>query len=407
MVLSSRFSKLGTETAFAVAEEARSFARTGAKVYPFHLGDMDIRTPENIIEAAVKAMYAGKTGYCSNYGIPELREALAQTINRSHGTTFGPENVAIQPGGKPVIQKYFLALMNPGDEVLYPNPGYPIYESMIAFHGGTPVPYSYRDTAEGFRLDVEELEAKIGPATRFLVFNNLHNPSGAEASAGELAALAQLVLRHDLQVLCDEAYFDIRYEGESVSFASLPGMSERCIILHTFSKKFAMTGWRLGAAVGPRALIDAIAKLNVNDESCSNHFVQWAGLEALTGPQEGSRKILQTLRERRDTCHRLLSGIPGVCCPKPNATFYLFPNVTALMGQLGFDQYEGFRRAVLQATGVSFCTRLHFGSMLPGERERYIRFSYSGIGVDMIAEGMTRLEAFVETGSARKQARIA
>ena len=401
MELSSRFSKLGTETAFAVAEEARNFARTGAKVYPFHLGDMDMRTPENIIEAAAKAMYAGKTGYCSNYGIPELREALAADITRSHGTAYAAENVAIQPGGKPVIQKYFLALMNPGDEALYPNPGYPIYESIIGFHGGKPVPYSYRETADGFRLNVDVLEAKISPATRFLVFNNLHNPTGAEASAGELKALSEFVIRHDLLVLCDEAYFDIRYAGESASLASIPGMSDRSLILYTFSKRFAMTGWRLGAAVGPRELIDAIAKLNVNDESCSNHFVQWAGLEALTGPQEGSRKILETLRARRDICHQLLNEIAGVHCAKPNATFYLFPNVTALMKGLGIDQYESFRRAVLQATGVSFCSRLHFGSMLPGERERYIRFAYSGIGVDTIAEGLGRLKDFVHRGGAR------
>ena len=401
MELSSRFSKLGTETAFAVAEEARNFARTGAKVYPFHLGDMDMRTPENIIEAAAKAMYAGKTGYCSNYGIPELREALAADITRSHGTAYAAENVAIQPGGKPVIQKYFLALMNPGDEALYPNPGYPIYESIIGFHGGKPVPYSYRETTDGFRLDIDELEAKISPATRFLVFNNLHNPTGAEASAGELKALSEFVIRHDLLVLCDEAYFDIRYAGESASLASIPGMSDRSLILYTFSKRFAMTGWRLGAAVGPRELIDAIAKLNVNDESCSNHFVQWAGLEALTGPQEGSRKILETLRARRDICHQLLNEIAGVHCAKPNATFYLFPNVTALMKGLGIDQYESFRRAVLQATGVSFCSRLHFGSMLPGERERYIRFAYSGIGVDTIAEGLGRLKDFVHRGGAR------
>jgi aspartate/methionine/tyrosine aminotransferase len=407
MELASRFSRLGTETAFAVAEEARSLARTGSKVYPFHLGDIDLRTPDNIIEAAVKAMYAGKTGYCSNYGIPELRGALAADVNRSHGTTYAAENVAIQPGGKPVIQKYFLALMNPGDEVLYPNPGYPIYESVIAFHGGTPVPYSYRETADGFRLDIDELEARIRPGTRFLVFNNLHNPTGAEASEEELKALSELVLRHDLRVLCDEAYFDVRYEGEPVSLASFAGMSERCLILYTFSKRFAMTGWRLGAAVGPRDLIEAIAKLNVNDESCSNHFVQYAGLEALTGPQEGSRQILETLRARRDLCHQLLTGIAGIRCVRPNATFYLFPNVTDLMQRLGIDQYEVFRRAVLHATGVSFCSRLHFGTPLPGERERYLRFSYSGIDVHAIAEGLGRLKDFVDSGGPRAQERIA
>ncbi len=405
MDLALRFKSLGTETAFAVAEEARSLARTGCRVYPFHLGDIDLKTPVHIMEAAVQAMRDGKTGYCSNYGIPELREALAADINRSHRTAYTAAHVAIQPGGKPVIQKYFLALMNPGDEVLYPNPGYPIYESIIAFHGGNPVPYSYRETADGFRLDLEQLEGQIGPATRFLVFNNYQNPTGAEASSEEMKALSELVLRHDLLVLCDEAYFDIRYEGESSSLASLPGMGDRCLILYTFSKKFAMTGWRLGAAVGPRELIDAIAKLNVNDESCSNHFVQYAGVQALTGSQEGSHAILGTLRARRDLCHALLTDIPGVRCVRPDSTFYLFPNVTVLMGNLDLDDCESFRRVVLEATGVSFCSRLHFGTPLPGEPERYIRFSYSGIDVEAIAAGLGRLKDFVNSGGLRAEER--
>ncbi len=407
MNLSSRFCKLGTETAFAVADEAQSLARTGVRVYPFHLGDLNLKTPDHITEAAVKAIHDGKTGYCSNYGILELREALAADVNRSHGTSYTAANVAIQPGGKPVIQKYFLALMNQGDGVLYPNPGYPIYESVIAFHGGTPVPYSYRDTVDGFSLDLDELESRTGPQIRFLVFNNYHNPTGAEASREKLHTLSELVLRHDLSVLCDEAYFDIRYEGQPYSLASIPGMSERCVILYTFSKRFAMTGWRLGAAVGPRELIDAIATLNVNDESCSNHFVQYAGLQALVGPQEDSSKILRILQARRDRCHELLTAIPGVRCARPNSTFYLFPNVTSLMDGLGLDQYEQFRRAVLEATGVSFCTRLHFGTPLPGERERYVRFSYSGIELDMIAEGLGRLRDFVERSASRARVHTA
>ncbi len=190
MKLAARFSKLGTETAFAVAEEARCVARTGTLVYPFHLGDINLKTPGHITEAAVKAIHEGKTGYCSNYGICELREALAMDINRSHGTSYSDANVAIQPGGKPVIQKFLLALMNPGDEVLYPNPGYPIYESMIAFHGGKPVSYSYRDTKDGFLLDLEELETRIGPRARLLIFNNHHNPTGADASREALQALS-------------------------------------------------------------------------------------------------------------------------------------------------------------------------------------------------------------------------
>jgi aspartate/methionine/tyrosine aminotransferase len=403
MNLASRFTKLGTETAFAVAAEARRYLDRGARVFPFHLGDIDLKTPENIIEAANRAMREGKTGYCSNYGIPELREALAEDINRSHGTSYGGANVAIQPGGKPVIQKFILSLMNPGDEVLIPTPGYPIYESVVAFHGGKPVLYPYREGSGGFRLDLDDLEKRITPATRLLVFNNLQNPTGAEEDERGLAALSELVLRHDLQVLCDEAYFDIRYEGRSRSLVSFPGMEERCLILYTFSKKYAMTGWRLGAAVGPKELVEGIAKLNVNDESCSNHFVQYAGLEALTGPQDGSKAIIRTLKQRRDRCHQLLSAIPDLHCFRPNATFYLFPNVTGVMKRMGLEDYEAFRKAVLDATGVSFCTRLHFGTPLPGERDRYIRLSYSGIDLEGIEEGIGRLRSFVTgAGSKRK-----
>ena len=406
MELASRFAKLGTETAFAVAAEARRCSERGAPVFPFHLGDIDLQTPENIIEAAYKAIKEGKTGYCSNYGIPELREALAQDINLSHGTSYSGANVVVQPGGKPVIQKFFLSLMNPGDEVLIPTPGYPIYESVVAFHGGKPVLYPYREGSGGFQLDLDNLERRITPATRLLVFNNLQNPTGAEEDEQGLAALSKLVLRHDLLVLCDEAYFDIRYQGISRSLVSFPGMEERCLILYTFSKKYAMTGWRLGAAVGPQDLVDGIAKLNVNDESCSNHFVQYAGLEALTGPQDGSRAIIRTLQQRRDRCHELVSSIPGVRCFRPNATFYLFPNVTEVMKQIGLEDYEVFRKSVLEATGVSFCTRLHFGTPLPDEQERYIRLSYSGIGAEKIEEGIERLRSFVLQATPKRKVRI-
>ena len=407
MKLADRFSRLGTETAFAVAAEARRYAERGVRVFPFHLGDLDLATPANIIEATHRAMRDGRTGYCSNYGIAELRDALAVDLNRSHRTSYTGANVAIQPGGKPVIQKFFLSLMNPGDEVLVPAPGYPIYESVVAFHGGKPVPYPYREGPGGFTLDLEDLERRIGPATRFLVFNNLQNPTGAEEDERGLAALADLVRRRDLLVLADEAYFDMRYAGRSVSLTSFPGMEERCLILYTFSKKYAMTGWRLGAAVGPRDLVDGIAKLNVNDESCSNHFVQYGALEALTGPQDGARAIVRTLQERRDLCHRLVGAIPGVRCHRPNGTFYLFPNVTEAMGRLGFETYEAFRTAALEATGVSFCTRLHFGTPLSDEKERYIRLSYSGIGLEGIEEGMERMRAFVESAPSRTLKRIA
>jgi aspartate/methionine/tyrosine aminotransferase len=391
-----RLSRLGTETAFSVSAEAAAFAAGGRPMYPFHLGDLNFRTPENIIDAALRAMREGKTGYCSNYGVPRLRELLAEDVNRSHGTRYTQENVVVQPGGKPVIGKFVLAMVNPGDEVLYPNPGYPIYESQVEFHGGKAVPYTYRAGKENFEIDLDSLRRLITPRTRFLVLNDLQNPTGAEASEEELAELARLAEEHDLFVLCDEAYFDIRYSGRSRSLVSFPGMQERCLLLYTFSKKFAMTGWRLGAAIGPKALVDRIAQLNVNDESCSNHFVQYGAIEALTGDQSACREMLRTLRARRDLTVDLLGSIRGVRCFKPEATFYLFPDVTEAMERKGLLDYESFRTAALRETGVSFCTRRHFGRPLPGETRRYIRFAYSGIDLPQIEEGLRKLKAFLD-----------
>jgi len=394
--IAERISRLGTETAFAVSAEANEWKSQGHTVYPFHLGDMDLPTPENIVEASFRALRDGKNGYCPNAGIPALREALAADVGASHGLELGPQNVAIEPGGKPVIGKFILALMNPGDEVLYPNPGYPIYESQIEFHGGVALPYGYVEGAENFELDFEALEARVSPRTRILIFNNLQNPTGAESSPAELERVAEFALRHDLAVLCDEAYWDIRYSGQSRSLASLPGMAARSVILYTFSKKFAMTGWRLGAAVGPAAIVDVIAKLNVNDESCSNHFIQYGALEGLSGDQSGPREIVRVLRERRDACVELLGQIPGVSCFTPEATFYLFPNVSELMERKGYASYDELRRAALEETGVSFCTRLHFGRALPGEKDAYVRFAYSGITVPLIEEGLGKLKAWAE-----------
>ena len=392
--IADRVTRLGAETAFAVSAEAAVFAARGNKIYPFHLGDMNITTPANIIEAAHKAMIDGKTGYCSNFGIAPLREALAADINASHGTTYTIDNVAIQPGGKPVIGKFILAMMNPGDEVLYPNPGYPIYESMIEFHGGKALPYGYTEGDENFRIDIAGLRRLISPKTKLLIVNDLQNPTGAECSDEEFEQLREIVLENDLFVLVDEAYFDIRYEGKSRSFAALPDMAERCLIGYTFSKKFAMTGWRLGASIGPKEVVDVIAKLNVNDESCSNHFIQFGAVEALTGDQSEAQQILDVLKERRDVTVAGLNDIDGVSCFCPHATFYLFPNVTALMKRRGFDDYDAFRRDALEATGVSFCTRLHFGRALPGETNRYIRFAYSGIDVPDIRDGLAKLKAY-------------
>jgi aspartate/methionine/tyrosine aminotransferase len=396
MKFAERISRLGTETAFAVSAEAAAYGAQGHTVYPFHLGDMNLPTPENVMEAAVRAMKDGKTGYCPNAGIPKLREVLAADVGASRGVHYAMENVAIQPGGKPTIGKFFQALMNPGDEVLYPSPGYPIYESQIEFLGGVPKPYRYLEGERTFTIDFDMLKRQITPRTRLLVLNDLQNPTGAECSSAEREALAELVLKHDLFVLCDEAYFDIRYEGRSASFVSLPGMAERCVILYTFSKKFAMTGWRLGASIGPQPIIDIIAKLNVNDESCANHFIQYGAIEGLTGDPRGPRQILQTLKERRDAAVDLLNSVQGVRCQRPNATFYLFPNVTDAMRRKGFTDYEVFRRALLHETGVSVCSRIHFGRPLPGETEFYIRLAYSGIHLSAIREGLGKFKAFLQ-----------
>lgn len=396
MKLADRIKNLGTETAFAVGAEAAVFASKGNKVYPFHLGDLNIATPQNVVDASLKAIKDGKTGYCPNAGVPALREALAEDINKSHGMDYTMENVIIQPGGKPVIGKFILALMNPGDEVLYPNPGYPIYESQIQFNGGVAVPYSYKEGADGFLLDLDSIEKKITDKTKLLIFNDFQNPMAAEASEEELKKIAALAIKHNLFVLCDEAYFDMRYSGKSKSLASLPGMKERCVLLYTFSKKFAMTGWRLGAAIAPKELAAILGKLNTNDESCSNHFVQYGALAGLTGDQSPVKAIVEELRKRRDKGYEILNSIKGFKCFKPETTFYLFPNVTEAMNNLGIRTYDEFRVTALEKTGVSFCTRLHFGSELSGETNRYVRFAYSGINIPEMEEGLTKLKAFIE-----------
>lgn len=394
--IAERFTRLGTETAFAVSAEAAEYKAKGNKVYPFHLGDMNIRTPENIIEAACQAMREGKTGYCSNYGVAQLREIVAEDTNRARGTHYKAENVAIQPGGKPTIAKFIQALMNPGDEVIYPNPGYPIYESQIEFQGGKAVPYGFKPGKENFELRIEQIEERITPKTRLLIFNDLHNPTGAEATDEEYEKLRQLAIDNDLIVLSDEAYFDIRYEGKSRSIATMPDMEERTVILQTFSKKYAMTGWRLGATIGPKPIIDAVAKLNVNLESCSNHFIQYAAIEALTGDQSGAKQIVKTLQERRDKAVDILETIPGVQCYRPRATFYLYPEATELMKRVGITEYDKFRTHMLNETGVSFCTRMHFGRPAPDEDRYYIRLAYSGIDTDQIEEGLGKFKEYVE-----------
>jgi len=388
--------RLGTETAFAVSLAAAEWAAKGNKVFPFHLGDINLPTPANVVEAMNRAIADGKTGYCAAAGIAGLREALADDVSMRRGLRYGAENVVVQPGGKPVIGKFLQVVMNPGDGVLFPSPGYPIYESQIEYFGGLAQPYRYTQTATGFAIDLDHLRSQITPATKVLIYNNLQNPLGCESSPEEMSAIAEVARLHDLQVLSDEAYFEMRYSGTSSSIASLPEMQTRTVILYTFSKKFAMTGWRLGAAIGPSEIIAQIAKINTNDESCTTHFVQEAGIEALTGDQSGSRAILAELERRRDAAVDQLQQVPGFGVAKPESTFYLFPNVTTAMATMGFTDVAEFADAALRATGVSFCTRRHFGRPLPGETEQYVRFAYSGISVDDIQQGLGKLRRWIE-----------
>ena len=389
-----RLKSLGTETAFTVSQDAAEFAAQGNKVYPFHLGDLDLPTPPNIMEAAVKALRDGKTGYNPAAGIPQLRDRLAEVAGAERGISLGQDNVVIQPGGKPVISKFIQALMNPGDGVLYPNPGYPIYESQIQYYGGQALPYGYIPAAEGFNIDREQVECRIDSQTRLFIYNNYQNPIGAESSPEEMEWVAELAQKNKLWVLSDEAYFKIQYSGKPESIASLPGMQERTVILYTFSKTYAMTGWRLGAAIGPADLMKVFAKLNVNDESCTNHFIQYGGIEALTGDQSGADDLITELKLRRDALALHLNEMDCINCYIPDSTFYLFPDVTELYHAMEASSYEDFRSRVLRETGVSFCTREHFGTPIENEGRKYIRFAYSGIPVDEIEAGMARLKDY-------------
>ena len=395
--LAHRLERLGTETAFSVAQAAAAWTAKGNRVYPFHLGDINIPTAPHIIEAMDRAIADGHTGYCPGPGIPQLREALAEDIGSRRGIGLSPDNVVVMTGGKPVITKFLQAVMNPGDEALYPNPGFPIYESQIEYLGGTAVPYRYLPTEDGFAIDLDQVRASITPSTVAIIYNDLQNPISAESTAAEREAVAQIAQEHDLWVLSDEAYFETRYEGVSSSIASLPGMAERTVILYTFSKKFAMTGSRLGCAVAPSEIATVLGMLNTNDESCTTHYVQWAGIEALRGPQEPVQETLDILRERRDAACELVNAIPGMHVAVPQSTFYLFPDVTQAMESMGYTAVGDFATAALQQTGVSFCTREHFGRRQPGEDRQYIRLAYSGIDVPDIREGLGRLREWIET----------
>ena len=396
MKYAKQIKQLGTETAFAVSAQAKDWASKGNKVYPFHLGDLNMKTPPNIVEATMRAIQDGKTGYCPSEGILPLREALANDVGYRRGVDYNPENVAIQPGGKPTIGKFISAIMNPGDEVLYPNPGYPIYESQIEYQGGQAIPYSYIRTDSGFDIDLERLKDSISSNTVALIYNNYQNPISAESSRSEMEQIAEIAISNDLWVLADDAYYEIRYGGNSQSIVDIPGMKERTVVLYTFSKKYAMTGWRVGGSIGPEKLIKIIAKLNVNAESCTTHFIQEAMVEALIGDPSGPEEILSRLKKRRDVAVSGLNSIEGIDIPTPQSTFYLFPKVNDIMKKKGLKSVEDLQLGALHNANVSFCTREHFGRPQEDEVDYFIRFAYSGISAEDNDEGLKKLKTYFE-----------
>lgn len=389
--LADRLARLGTETAYAVAQEAGKIKAAGKKVYPFHIGDLNFPTPTVVKESCKNAIDDGFTGYCAAAGIPSLRKALAEHYDEVFGINYAPENVSVQSGGKPGIGKFLMCICNEGDEVLFPSPGYPIYESMAKFLNTKATPYLYKETPDGtFALDVQELRSKITPRTKAIFVNNFQNPMGVAHTRKELEAIAELCVEKDLYCFSDDPYYQITFsdfnKDDFIHIATLPGMLNRTVCGYTFSKSFSMTGWRLGAVLGPQWIIDMVTKINTNDEACTTHFVQVAGVTALTHPEAKKFTVdmVKELEVRRDVLAAELNSIPGFHAIIPKATFYMMANVTDAMQAIGITDIEDFRRRVLQDTGVSFCTRAHFGTPTVGETNMYVRFAFSGVTVDQI-----------------------
>lgn len=384
MRLAQRMSRLGTETAFEVLARAKALEAQGREIIHLEIGEPDFDTPAHIKAAAVRALEEGYTHYTPAAGIPALRQTIAEYIRRTRGIPVGPENVVVVPGGKPIIFFSILALVEEGDEVIYPNPGFPIYESMINYVGGRPVPLPLRMENE-FRVDVEELASRITPRTRMLILNSPANPTGGVLTREDLAAIAELCIRHDLIVLSDEIYSRILYEGEHVSIASFPGMLERTIILDGFSKTYAMTGWRLGYGVMPVPLAEAVTQLMINSNSCTAAFTQMAGIAALTGPQDEVDRMVAAFRERREVMVEGLNRIPGFRCLKPKGAFYAFPNIEGT----GISSRE-LASYLLEEAGVAVLSGTAFGEYGEG----FLRLSFAN-SVENIQKALERIEKAV------------
>jgi len=386
MQFAERMNLLGTETAFEVLAKARALEAQGRSIVHLEIGEPDFDTPAAIRDAAIQAIHEGFTHYGPSPGMPEVREAVAAHIAKDRGLKVTGDQVVVTPGGKPIITFSILATVNPGDEVIVPNPGFPIYESIVRFAGATPVPVVLRED-RGFRFGAADLEALLTPKTKMVVLNSPHNPTGSMLEPKDLDEIAALLRERDIWVLSDEIYSKILYEGTHQSIATRPGMAEKTILLDGFSKTYAMTGWRLGYGVMPTPLVKHVARLATNVYSHATSFVQRVAPTALGGKQDEVTAMVAEFRKRRAVFVKGLNAIPGVTCAMPAGAFYVFPNVQGL-GMKSAD----VETALLQEAGIAALSGTAFGA----HGEGYVRFSYAN-SIENIEEGLRRFEAFVQS----------
>jgi aspartate/methionine/tyrosine aminotransferase len=376
--------RIGVEGAFNVLVKARALEAQGHDIIHLEIGEPDFPTPTHIIDAAKQALDEGWTHYGPPQGLPELREAIASYISRTRGIGVGPEHVCVVPGGKPIIFFPMMALLEPGDEVIYPNPGFPIYESMINFLGAKPVPIPLVEE-RGFSFDLNLLRARLSAKTKLLILNSPHNPTGGVIPAADIRAIAEMVRDRDLIVLADEIYSRIYFDEAPLSITTIPGMLEKTIILDGFSKTYAMTGWRMGYGVMPQWLVDPVNKLMVNSNSCTASFTQRAGIAALNGPQDEVVKMTAEFRRRRDAFCAGLNGLPGVRCAIPGGAFYAYPNITGT----GWKS-DALADALLKKAGLACLSGTSFGAYGEG----YLRFSIANSYENLMA-AIERMRQFL------------
>jgi aspartate/methionine/tyrosine aminotransferase len=382
--LAERMSRLGTETAFEVLVRARALERQGKDIIHLEIGEPDFDTPANIVAAAVDALHHGYTHYGPSAGLPELRQTIAESIASSRGITTSADEVVVVPGGKPIIFFTILALIDEGDEVIYPNPGFPIYESMINYVGGKAVPIQLREAME-FRLDVNELARKINDRTKLIILNSPHNPTGGVLTKKDIQDIAAAIGDRNIMVLSDEIYSRLVFEGEEYSISAVPGFKDRTIILDGFSKTWAMTGWRMGYGVMRADLAAHIARLMTNSNSCTASFSQVAGIEAIKGDQSSVDKMNAEFKRRRDFFFDRINSIKGFSCLRPKGAFYMFPNIT----KTGWPSKK-LADALLDEAGVAALSGTAFGAFGEG----YLRFSIAN-SIENLSKALDRVEQWM------------